>query len=728
MIKKNILLVFSLLLIFQVSAQELSNFEHLECKGPIPKLFVTYLNDKIASDREKMESDDNITKTNARDFSAISNYKLQQLIRSGRLLYGDPLTVYANKVLEKLKKASKDDLSQVAVYTLKSNEVNAFATPQGIIYITVGLWGQIENESQLAFILAHEITHILEKHGQVRYQYSKHMIKKGKFGNENLSELFKYTKEHELEADKAGVKLATSAGYDANALLGTYQVLLYSYLPIDEMPVNYTWLENEKFKVTEKYIKKELKPISAEEDEEDEFRTHPNVKNRKSAVEGIIKSLKNNEGLTYQCGTEAEFKKVQDLARFEMMNIYIRNAQYISGLYHNLVLSQKYPNNDFLAKTAAMTWYGSVKFKNNRGSKNDDDEEEESNEVKKEGEIQQLYFFFSKLNKKYLNCLAVKEVWEASLLFPKDTFLITIRERVLTEFIKSKSGSIEDFATSFDTTETVVVPDPNKPKTQSKYDKISKKKAKSNSDEFIKYAWVEILKSNEFKGSYEKSETALEKEKKDEDDDDENESGKIQESKLNIKNLALVAPNYYKNDLRKNVNTNVSKADMNESLLIEMVNKNADLLGIKMHTIDNFNDPNFDTEAYNNFSLLYDYLGERTQYNDLNFYPFYAQYMPKLSEAFGSSHIAMFNIYTEIDKRKFNGGAFLLSLVTVYPFPFYLVWQFTIDKRTEYGFLVYNIETHNPTYISNKNFSNKMGIQVQDAHIYNSLNQITRKK
>lgn len=706
-----------------IQSQEIKKFERLECKGQIPDYFVSYLNDKIASDRQKMESDDNMSKSDARDFSALSNYKLQQLIRSGRLLYGDPLTVYANKVLDKLKKASKKDLNHITVYTLKSNEVNAFATHQGIIYITVGLWGQIENESQLAFVLAHEITHVIEKHGQVRYKYSRDLVKSGKYGDENLSNLFKYTKEHELDADKAGLKLAADAGYDAESLLGTYQVLLYSYLPIDEMPVNYAWLENDKFKIPDTYKKKEIKPISAEEDEDDEFRTHPNIKNRRAAVERMVKDYTKNKGVIYLSGTEAEFKSVQELARFEMMNIYIRNAQYISGMYHNLILSQKYPKNEFLAKTAAMTWYGSVKFKN---SDDADQDENEDNDLKKEGEIQQLFYFFKKMNKKYLNILAVKEIWEASASFPQDSFLKIIRERIIDEFIVNKAGSLDDFASTFDTIPVIVEKESNLPdKPKSKYDKISKKKETIVSNDYTHYAWVAILNNPEFEKSFNKQ-LEVQRQKTKEEDDEEDDV--VKESSMNLKTLALVSPNFYKNDTRKNVNTNVSKADVNEKLLIGMVEDNAEKLGIKLKTIDNFMDQDFDTKAYNNFSLLYDYLGERSKFSERDFYPYYAQYTPTLINDFGSSHIALFSMYTEINKRPFNSGACLLSLLTVYPFPVYLIWQLSKDTHTEYSFFVYNLETHNPAFISTKRLKSSLNINMQGAYIYNSLNQITRKK
>ena len=46
-----------------------------------------------------------------------------------------------------------------------TNEVNAFSGPDGYILITKGLIGQLHNEAELAGVLAHEMSHVLDKHG-----------------------------------------------------------------------------------------------------------------------------------------------------------------------------------------------------------------------------------------------------------------------------------------------------------------------------------------------------------------------------------------------------------------------------------------------------------------------------------------------------------------------------------------------------------------------------------
>ena len=50
-------------------------------------------------------------------------------------------------------------------FILDSDEVNAFASPGGIIFITLGMLKACENEDQLAAVLAHEVAHVQRRHG-----------------------------------------------------------------------------------------------------------------------------------------------------------------------------------------------------------------------------------------------------------------------------------------------------------------------------------------------------------------------------------------------------------------------------------------------------------------------------------------------------------------------------------------------------------------------------------
>lgn len=48
---------------------------------------------------------------------------------------------------------------------LDTDEINAFACPGGVVFITRGMLNHCENEAELAAVLGHEIGHVTQKHG-----------------------------------------------------------------------------------------------------------------------------------------------------------------------------------------------------------------------------------------------------------------------------------------------------------------------------------------------------------------------------------------------------------------------------------------------------------------------------------------------------------------------------------------------------------------------------------
>lgn len=97
--------------------------------------------------------------------------------------------------------------------------VNAYAMPGGQVVFGRGLLELLESEDELAAILGHEIAHVDERHAIERLQYE---LKSRKLGLRGLYRLGRpailifeagYTKDRELEADRAGLELTVAAGY-----------------------------------------------------------------------------------------------------------------------------------------------------------------------------------------------------------------------------------------------------------------------------------------------------------------------------------------------------------------------------------------------------------------------------------------------------------------------------------------------------------------------------------
>ena len=133
---------------------------------------------------------------------------------------------------------------------LQTDAINAFAAPAGYVFVTTGMLDHLQNEAELAAVLAHEIIHVNRQHhveamksGAVRGllrntafaigegmqldsthpQYME-WAKKVSVAAQNL-----YSKgldrDDELEADKLGIRLLAKAGYDPYAFISGLQML-----------------------------------------------------------------------------------------------------------------------------------------------------------------------------------------------------------------------------------------------------------------------------------------------------------------------------------------------------------------------------------------------------------------------------------------------------------------------------------------------------------------------
>jgi predicted Zn-dependent protease len=122
---------------------------------------------------------------------------------------------------------------------IKTDSVNAFATPGGFVLVTAGLVKQLQNEEELAFVLAHEISHVLRRHHYrvvQRQRMAESAAKQmqaggGDAGFAALSQASAQIyargldKTSEFEADRLGVELMTHAGYDPAAAIGVLERL-----------------------------------------------------------------------------------------------------------------------------------------------------------------------------------------------------------------------------------------------------------------------------------------------------------------------------------------------------------------------------------------------------------------------------------------------------------------------------------------------------------------------
>jgi len=161
----------------------------------------------------------------------------QQIESEGSLYTDSKLTDYVSAVgNDVLPQGLPDPLSvKWQFHVLRDPVPNAFALPNGSIYVNTGLLALLENEAQLASVLAHEETHVLNRHA---YLENRKYRKKALAGNilsgvlgTNVpavileSTLYGYSRELEKEADLRAVTATNDANYSTEEMIAALKLL-----------------------------------------------------------------------------------------------------------------------------------------------------------------------------------------------------------------------------------------------------------------------------------------------------------------------------------------------------------------------------------------------------------------------------------------------------------------------------------------------------------------------
>jgi len=167
-----------------------------------------------------------------------------RLIGRFGLYSSDPLMKYVNLVGQSLAANSNRPELKYYFAVLNTSDINAYAAPGGYIFITKGAIDKMQDESELAGVIAHEMGHINGKHvvkeldikategsavsglarligggtESARLAFSKAV-------DQAMDTLFKtgYKREDEIQADKGSVMQCAVAGYDPAGLIHYFE-------------------------------------------------------------------------------------------------------------------------------------------------------------------------------------------------------------------------------------------------------------------------------------------------------------------------------------------------------------------------------------------------------------------------------------------------------------------------------------------------------------------------
>ncbi|HEY2627686.1 MAG TPA: M48 family metalloprotease [Usitatibacter sp.] len=180
--------------------------------------------------------------------------RIMREVRNDPQFLDDPeITDYITSLGQRLLSVADNPPPDITFFMVKDDSINAFAMVGGHVFIHSGLLLLTQDESELAGVMAHELSHILQKHqarmirDASRGQWASMAalalaLLASRSGGQSSGQITEaalagatafsiqnqidYTREHEREADRVGFGLLERAGYDPRGMATFFERML----------------------------------------------------------------------------------------------------------------------------------------------------------------------------------------------------------------------------------------------------------------------------------------------------------------------------------------------------------------------------------------------------------------------------------------------------------------------------------------------------------------------
>ena len=692
---KSIFLYLFLLVSLAGVAQDKFVFEETKADGDIPIDFITLLSDKYKNDVSTIDKKEKKkarkTKT---QFYLESNFYINEVISSGNVLFNDRYTTYLNNIYKEIAlKNPSLHREKIYFYAAKSTEVNAFATHSAIILINVGLLAKLTTEDEIAFVMCHEIAHVVKKHNIKQHIFNEEVDKKkGGYKKANwetkLYSKSNYSKKQESQADGFGFEYFLNTDYDPKAAISAFEKLKTANLPygdsleipslapiktqlvdVPEVPnladIQIEEEEERENKSTEKEKKKKKK-------KKKDLSTHPALDLRVESIQVRINQVESNSNYSR---TPNEVNKY---AEHELPHLFLEKGMEVHTLYCLLNLMNESEPTDYQKDLMAKTLYALSQRKTYI-------EEYPDSVTSSYKKYWSSYKRQIKKGPKSLNRLLA---WVNSMSNAQLNALAL--SHTLSRIKKVEDGGEAMTDRTVDLLEEY-------------YKFYSKEKA---GEEVIKM----ILKSDEH---------LLARAQKSNSSTDEN---NVVEP---LENMIVLSPEYRQFDLR---DEEVYKYVSSEEELISFskkIEKAADMLKIDCNIISAIDFKNYTVEEFNELVLINQFLREN-QITTPNCISSKKVEMRKLSEKYKTNNLSMMGVYSFVESKPVVLKVFALTYTTlIFPLlPFGVYYSFTPLRHTFNYTLLFDIEREETNYYNVNLIKMKDRRGAVNVSLYDHLKQL----
>ncbi len=685
-----------------VAQTSLGDYTPLQCAGEIPATFLISASEKaqqaIAEDAGS-EGEADKGKVSAETFLIESRFLTQELLHSGLVLFGDPVSAYIREVAGKVLADEPELFDRMQFYALRVPWVNAMATDEGVVFVTMGLMARVENEAQLASILAHEIAHYKKRHalnifkeveGIKQERDMRGFSRRARLSGMDLIKTL-YHQQAETEADSLGMLMFARSGYDLDAAAATFDMLETSLQPWRQKEFKPAVFEDPTFRFPSWYVAKakeleldipqEVSLMDVlEEMARPKIITHPDADKRKAAMQRMRARLSGHDTDQLWQVSEERFGEVQRMARFELPRYYLRDEDFYDAIYHAWLLLEEHPDNLYLKKTIAQALYTLAKYRN-AGL-------EYVYPPALESPVNGLANFFEHMEPQDFMLFVVRHLWKLKRKQPDDALIDQMARDALVElalhyeeFSPEQTAAPAELPKLLQEWRELEGPPGTMPRYSSLYkESLAKKKVSeiyprivlaAVKDDAFDAAWAEAVerarklraRANYLSSTRGRRELAARWEKK-----------RRKGVMLGIDKVLVVSPSYYWVHMRKVDGIPVFKRDyiaseQKRQWMLEQIDRFSKELGLEAVVIDPAMLTPEKVELFNELVTLNEWLNQQANFIDLTITPAYNQQeVLAIAEKYGVENM-LHMTFARIDElRLWLLGAVLFELETGIPF------------------------------------------------------------
>ena len=701
------------------------SYKPLESKGHLPSDFTLAPSTKYENLVDGISS---MARKRGRaieeQFYLKSSFVIDELLKSGKVLFNAPLTAYVNEVGDSLLIADPKLREELRFYVVRSASANAFATHEGIIFVNLGLLARLENEAQLAFVLAHEIIHYKESHALNLFANAtshEHNSKKGLLRTQSLEkELLskqQFSRDLEMDADRRGFELFSTSNYSSANLTSLFDMLSINNRPIENLTFKGSFFETDYLKFPNRLFLNSSNPADAAALKVRNS-THPDITLRKKAIKNIATDNPHYKK-TFLVASSL-FYKLREKARYELSYLYLNDNNYYSAIYNSYVLLNQGKKSIYLEKCIAKALQGFVYFRN---AKKTNKVEIHHNYVR--GEIQELHYFVNKLKNDELNVMALSYVWELYKKHPNDDELKNITLGLFQQMVNSHYDKLDAFyrkSPSFETSMAAT--------------DMSAKSPKTNRDkDFIRYAFVKYLKDPEFLNFFKssKKQKHIQRQKaefaksKHGQSIQKNRNRRIEEEgqALGIDKIVVVNPHYLKFDKtrRKGKQKLFIESEEARQNFRKKIWKHSRMLDLQTSILDIKNLKSNDTQKYNDISILNEWFDQQLDFDQFNMPSFNQDRVNQIAKKYNTDYFVWMGVVNKKEKRNF------LNSLSEFYMPYNGLYNLLTPAYESLFFaVVYDVKNYELKMVKMEFIKQKDHSSIINAHIYDTFLQIKKKK